>query len=88
MPDIDEESRVKLLSCLDEVRNIVGDSATDQDIVDTLMRLNFDMPATLDSILNATSSAAAASTTKKTPFTPAPTITGLVFNKGEYQLDN
>lgn len=58
-PNIDEESQVKLLSCLDGVRNIVGETATDQHIVDTVMRFNYDMAAALDSILSATANAAA-----------------------------
>lgn len=66
--DMDEESQVKLLSCLDEVRNIVGESASDQHIVDTVMRFNYDMAAALDSILNTTANAAstAATTSKAT----------------------
>lgn len=78
MPDIDEESKVRLLSCLDEVRNIVGDSATDQQIVNTVLRFNYDMTAALDHILNATANAAAVP--KKT----APPVT----EKGEYLTHN
>lgn len=70
--DMDEESQVKLLSCLDEVRNIVGESASDQSIVDTVMRFNFDLTLALDSILSTTANAAA-TTSKAT-----------ILDKGEY----
>lgn len=63
--DIDDESRVKLLSCLDEVRNIVGETATDQHIVDTVLKYNYDMPAILDYILTSTAEAATGGTSKR-----------------------
>lgn len=65
MPDLDDESRVKLLSVLDEVRNIVGDSTPDQQIVDTIMKFNYDMAASLNHILNSTAEAAANAAPKK-----------------------
>lgn len=91
MPDVDDESKVKLLSCLDEVRNIVGESASDQQIVDTIMRCNYDMTAALDSILNSTSNAAEASrkttvqsnTVKLPPGLPAAGASTMT-DKGEY----
>lgn len=73
--DMDEESQVKLLSCLDEVRNIVGESASDQSIVDTVMRFNFDLTLALDSILSTTANAAS---------TAATTSKATILDKGEY----
>lgn len=72
MPELDEESNVKLLSCLDEVRNIVGEAATDQQIVDTLLKFDMDMALSLDNILNATANAAAVAATE--PLSARPTV--------------
>lgn len=70
LPEMDEESKVKLVSCLDEVRNIVGDAATDQQIVDALLKFDMDMAAALDNILKATANAAAATSKGPTVLLP------------------
>lgn len=77
--NLDDETRVKLLSCLDEVRNIVGESTGDQMIVDTLIQCNYDMTSALDKILNATSKAAETKSITK-PANKTTTATG------EYEL--
>lgn len=53
LPELDEENKAKLLSCIDEIRGIIGDaSVTDKNLVEAIMRFEFDCPKALDFILN------------------------------------
>lgn len=62
MSDID---KAKLLSCMEEVRNIIGDSSSDKRIAEAILINEYDMTKALDTILNSDNSSKAAQTTKK-----------------------
>lgn len=53
MPQLEEVEQTKLLSCMDEIRSIVGDSVvSDKQMVDTIMKYNYDCSKALDELLN------------------------------------
>lgn len=54
IPDMDDESRVKLLSCMDEIRGIIGFERSDKQLVDAIMRFEFDFAKALDFLLTTT----------------------------------
>lgn len=57
MPILNNETDQALLaSCMDEIRNVVGDSISERQLVETIMQNNFDCSKSLDTILNNTSS--------------------------------
>lgn len=59
MPVLNESDQVLLASCMDEIRNVVGDSISERQLVETIMQHKFDCAKALDAILNSTSSEAA-----------------------------
>lgn len=63
MPLLNETDQVLLSSCMDEIRNVVGDSVSERQLVDTIMAHRFDFTKSLDAILNSTTSEAAAAST-------------------------
>lgn len=56
MPTLNEEEQVRLDSCMDEIRNVVGDTASERQLVETIMNCNYDCAQALDTILNLTTS--------------------------------
>lgn len=52
MPSLSENDRVLLESCMDEIRNVVGDSISEKQLVETIMKHDFDCAKALDVILN------------------------------------
>lgn len=53
LPDLPDEEKAKLLSCLDEIRGIIGDtSVTDRLLVETVMQFEYDCAKALDYLLN------------------------------------
>lgn len=56
MPNLNEEDQVRLDSCMDEIRNVVGDTASERQLVESIMNCNFDCALALDAILNQTTS--------------------------------
>lgn len=48
LSDIDE---ARLRSCLDEVRNVIGDTYAESILVDTILQSEFDVTRTLDTLL-------------------------------------
>ncbi|GAB0099241.1 HBS1-like protein [Sergentomyia squamirostris] len=52
LPELPDEEMARLMSCMDEIRSIVGDSASERKLVETIMHFNYDMAKSLDSILN------------------------------------
>lgn len=55
MPVLDDLTQAKLMSCMEEIRNVVGDTTSDRQIVETVMKYDYDVAKALDSILNAPS---------------------------------
>ncbi|KAG4072217.1 hypothetical protein HA402_007627 [Bradysia odoriphaga] len=51
-PPLADDDRAKLESCIDEIRNVIGDAASDRQLVATVMRNNFDSEKSLAEILN------------------------------------
>jgi elongation factor 1 alpha-like protein len=52
LPELDSVDRAKLLSCIEEIRNIVGDTISEKQLVETIMGQNFDMESALNAVLN------------------------------------
>lgn len=54
LPELNEVDRARLMSCMDEIRNIVGESLSDQQLVKAIMKHNYDFNNALDELLNST----------------------------------
>lgn len=52
LPELNDVDKAKLMSCMEEIRNIIGDSCSDKRIVDAVMANNFDFSKALDTILS------------------------------------
>lgn len=76
MPKLAEMEQAKLVSCLEEVRNVVGDEmVSDRVIVETSMKFDFDIAKVLDEILNECSSSQPEAKPKTVvPPPPPPTV--------------
>lgn len=53
-PVLNDVDKAKLLSCIDEIRNVVGESVSEQQLVETIMKFKYDATKALDSVLTAT----------------------------------
>lgn len=63
LPDLDDETKAKLLSCMDEIRGVIGDaSVTDKYLVETIIKFEYDCAKALDFLLNNPVSASPATT--------------------------
>lgn len=58
MPDLNDEDQTRLESCMDEIRNVVGDITSQRQLVETIMAYNYDCNKALDAILNQSKSTA------------------------------
>lgn len=79
MPILNESDQVLLESCMDEIRNVVGDTISEKHLVETIMKHKFDCAKALDVILNNTTTAATSSSTTTTqppPQSAVPMETG------------
>lgn len=65
MPTLNEGDQVLLESCMDEIRNVVGDSVSERQMVETIMKHKFDCAKALDAVLNSTTSDTPATTSSK-----------------------
>uniref|UniRef100_A0A1Q3F5M6 Putative translation elongation factor ef-1alpha n=1 Tax=Culex tarsalis TaxID=7177 RepID=A0A1Q3F5M6_CULTA len=54
LPELNDEDRVRLNSCMDEIRNIVGESVTDKQLVEAIMKHGYNFDLALDDVLNST----------------------------------
>lgn len=52
MPILNDVDKAKLTSCIDEVRNVVGDQISERRIVETSISFGYDITKILDDILN------------------------------------
>uniref|UniRef100_U5EWS8 Putative translation elongation factor ef-1alpha n=1 Tax=Corethrella appendiculata TaxID=1370023 RepID=U5EWS8_9DIPT len=52
LPELNDEDRARLLSCMEEIRNIVGDSINDKQIAEAVMKNEYDFNKALDEVLN------------------------------------
>ncbi|XP_053657789.1 protein HBS1 [Anopheles marshallii] len=52
MPDLNDDDRARLLSCMDEIRDIVGETCSDRQMVEAIMKHDYDCSKALDEILN------------------------------------
>lgn len=50
--NLDEEDEARLMSCLDELRNILGDTVSDNTLIQAVIKHKFDYNKALDDILN------------------------------------
>jgi elongation factor 1 alpha-like protein len=51
-PQLNDIDEARLQSCLDEIRNVIGDSIPERILVSTIVRNGFDMHRSLDAVLN------------------------------------
>ncbi len=53
MPPLSDDDRAKLQSCIEEIRNVIGDAPiSERHVVQTVLKHNFDFAKSLDEILN------------------------------------
>uniref|UniRef100_A0A182JYR2 Tr-type G domain-containing protein n=1 Tax=Anopheles christyi TaxID=43041 RepID=A0A182JYR2_9DIPT len=52
MPDLNDDDRARLLSCMDEIRDIVGETCSDRQMVEAIMKHDYECSKALDEILN------------------------------------
>ncbi|KAH9643570.1 hypothetical protein HF086_011351 [Spodoptera exigua] len=50
--NLDEDDEAKLMSCLDELRNVIGETVSDNILIQTVIKHKFDFSKSLDDILN------------------------------------
>lgn len=50
--NLNEDEEARLMSCLDELRNVLGDSMSDNILIQSVLTHNFDFNKALDDILN------------------------------------
>ncbi|CAB3376459.1 Hypothetical predicted protein [Cloeon dipterum] len=51
-PQLNDIDEARLQSCLDEIRNVIGDSTPERVLIDTIVKNGFDIHRSLDAILN------------------------------------
>lgn len=71
---LDAEDETRLMSCLDELRNILGDTVSENTMIQSVLKHNFDYNKALDDILNSDKSKNKDSPTSK-PVKPVITNT-------------
>lgn len=52
MPKLNDNDQARLLSCMEEIRNVVGEAVSDKHVVETVLKHDFDFAKSLDEILN------------------------------------
>lgn len=53
MPPLSDEDRAKLQSCIEEIRNVIGDApVSERQLVETVLKHCFDFAKSLDAVLN------------------------------------
>lgn len=52
MPKLNENDQARLLSCMEEIRNVVGEAVSDKRMVKIVLKHEFDFAKSLDEILN------------------------------------
>lgn len=85
LPELNDEDRVRLNSCMDEIRNIVGESATDKQLVEAIMKHGYNFDLALDDVLNSTKTPPTASVSSPIVTAAAKTIPKMI-EKGEYLI--
>lgn len=51
MPDLNDLDKSKLLSCMEEIRNIIGEIHSDRRLTEVILACNFDFQIALDTLL-------------------------------------
>lgn len=71
LPELNDIEKGKLMSCMEEIRNIIGDSYSDKRIVDAVMINEYDFTKALDMLLSndATTGGSTTQPSKKTKVT-------------------
>ena len=41
MPELNDEDRARLMSCMDEIRDIVGETCSDRQMVEAIMKHDY-----------------------------------------------
>jgi elongation factor 1 alpha-like protein len=54
---LDEVDEARLRSCLEEIRNVIGDSVPEQILIDTVLQNEFNLDKALDAVLSNAASA-------------------------------
>lgn len=61
IPELSELDKAKLMSCMEEIRNITGDTYSDKKLYEAIIANDYDIHKALDQILNDNSTAQQAS---------------------------
>lgn len=67
LPSLNDIDKAKLMSCMEEIRNIIGDSSSDKRLVDAIMINNYDFSKALDMLLSTDSHTSAPTQLSKKP---------------------
>jgi HBS1 N-terminus len=62
LPELNDMEKGKLMSCMEEIRNIIGDSCSDKRIVDAIMINQYDFTKALDMLLSSDSTTSSTAT--------------------------
>lgn len=54
LPELNDFNKARLLSCMEEIRNVSGDSYSDKRLVEVIMLNDYDFTSSLDMLLNST----------------------------------
>jgi len=52
LPELNDIDKAKLLSCMEEIRSIIGDTYSDKQLVEAIMTNSFDFQKALDMLLS------------------------------------
>jgi elongation factor 1 alpha-like protein len=55
-PDLSEMDEVRLRSCLEEIRNVIGDSIPEHILIETVLKNEFNFNKALDAVLSSVTS--------------------------------
>ncbi|EDS38638.1 eukaryotic peptide chain release factor GTP-binding subunit [Culex quinquefasciatus] len=78
LPELNDEDRVRLNSCMDEIRNIVGESVTDKQLVEAIMKHGYNFDLALDDVLNSTKTPPTASVSSPIVTAAAKTVPKMI----------
>jgi elongation factor 1 alpha-like protein len=56
MPDLSDLDKSRLLSCIEEIRNIIGEVHSDQKLTEVIIANNYDFNKALDTLLKSSDS--------------------------------
>ena len=89
IPPLGELEQAQLYSCLDLIRDRMGDTISEQAAVDAILASNFDAEKALDKLLSASASVKSKTSAKEPPLTstyPGMTFFALIIIASSFEL--